>query len=202
MQQEVTVQKRPFPLISLNYFLHNVRKTSLTVTGLVEDSMERDLPFYFMQVGKWIERAEKTIRMILIMLEQQPMTSNIEEADGIFLLDLSKATESYKRKHHQTNLLCVMQYLLQDAHFPRSVKVCLKKLEEAFMHIEKDHLTARFVALNTPLRALLTAISELDLSASSLEEAIFSMEERLCQCIDFGHTFSSIYHLYEPSLQP
>ncbi|POZ56493.1 hypothetical protein LYSIN_01276 [Lysinibacillus sphaericus] len=201
MQQEVTVQKRPFPLISLNYFLHNVRKTSLTVTGLVEDSMERDLPFYFMQVGKWIERAEKMIRMILIMLEQQPMTSNLEEADGIFLLDLSKATASYKRKYHQTNLLSVMQYLLQDAHFPRSVKVCLKKLEDAFMHIEKDHLTARFVALNTPLRALLTAISELDLSTVSLEEAIFSMEERLCQCIDFGHTFSAIYHLYEPSLQ-
>lgn len=68
-------------------------------------------------------------------------------------------------------------------------------------HIEKDHLTARFVALNTPLKALLSAISELDLSTSSLEEAIFSMEERLCQCIDFGHTFSAIYHLYEPSLQ-
>ncbi|MFJ7647121.1 alpha-E domain-containing protein [Lysinibacillus sp. NPDC097279] len=202
MQQEITVRERPFPLISLNYFLHNVRKTSLTVTGLIEGSMERDLPFYFMQVGKWLERVEKMIRMILIMLEQQKlMASNLQEADGTFLLDLAKATEPYLRKHHQTYLTHVIQYLLHDEHFPRSVIVCLKKLEEAFMHIEEDHLTARFLALNTPLRALLTAINNIDLSTTSLEEAIFSMEERLCQCIDFGHTFSTIYHLYEPSLQ-
>jgi len=202
MQQEITVRERPFPLISLNYFLHNVRKTSLTVTGLIEGSMERDLPFYFMQVGKWLERVEKMIRMILIMLEQQKlMASNLQEADGTFLLDLAKATEPYLRKHHQTYLIHVIQYLLHDEHFPRSVIVCLKKLEEAFMHIEEDHLTARFLALNTPLRALLTAINNIDLSTTSLEEAIFSMEERLCQCIDFGHTFSTIYHLYEPSLQ-
>lgn len=202
MQQEITVRERPFPLISLNYFLHNVRKTSLTVTGLIEGSMERDLPFYFMQVGKWLERVEKMILMILIMLEQQKlMASNLQEADGTFLLDLAKATEPYLRKHHQTYLIHVIQYLLHDEHFPRSVIVCLKKLEEAFMHIEEDHLTARFLALNTPLRALLTAINNIDLSTTSLEEAIFSMEERLCQCIDFGHTFSTIYHLYEPSLQ-
>lgn len=202
MQQEITVRERPFPLISLNYFLHNVRKTSLTVTGLIEGSMERDLPFYFMQVGKWLERVEKMIRMILIMLEQQKqMASNLQEADGTFLLDLAKATEPYLRKHHQTYLTHVIQYLLHDEHFPRSVIVCLKKLEEAFIHIEEDHLTARFLALNTPLRALLTAINNIDLSTTSLEEAIFSMEERLCQCIDFSHTFSTIYHLYEPSLQ-
>lgn len=202
MQQEITVRERPFPLISLNYFLHNVRKTSLTVTGLIEGSMERDLPFYFMQVGKWLERAEKMIRMILIMLEQQKlMASDLQEADGTFLLDLSKATEPYLRKHHQTHLQNVIQYLLHDDHFPRSVIVCLKKLEEAFTHIEEDHLTERFLALNTPLRALLIAINNIELSTSSLEEAIFSMEERLCQCIDFGHTFSTIYHLYEPSLQ-
>lgn len=59
LQQEIIEREKPFPLISLNYFLQNVRKTSLTVTGLIEGSMDRDLPFYFMQVGKWMERAEK-----------------------------------------------------------------------------------------------------------------------------------------------
>ncbi|MFJ7666579.1 alpha-E domain-containing protein [Lysinibacillus sp. NPDC097195] len=202
MQQEIMVRERPFPLISLHYFLHNVRKTSLTVTGLIEDSMERDLPFYFMQVGKWLERAEKMMRMMLIMLEQQKkMTSKWTDVDGTFLLDLSKATESFHRKYPQPKLMYVMQYILQDEHFPRSIMVCLKKLEEAFIHIEKNQVAARFLALNTSLKALLTAIHDIDISSSSLEEVIFLMEERLCQCIDFGHAFSTIYHLYEPSLQ-
>lgn len=203
LQQDMLERERPIPLIVLNSFLQNVRKTSLTVTGLIEGSMDRDLPFYFMQVGKWLERVEKTIRMALIILEQhKEIAISLKEADGSFLLDLSEATESYLRKHRQTNLLYVMQYLLQDKHFPRSVMFCLKKLEEAFICLDSDPLSARFLALHTPLKSLLFAVMNVDLWNITLEETILLMEERLCQCIDFGNTFSTIYHLYEPSVQP
>ena len=199
LQQEIINREKPFPLISLNYFLHNVRKTSMTVTGLIEGSMDRDLPFYFIQVGKWLERAEKTIRMALITLEhQQQLNNSLQEADGAFLLDLSRATESYLRKHRQTNLTSVIQYLMHDEHFPRSVAFCFKKIEEALMNIEKDHLSVRFLELNNPLKSLLFSIIKMDLLTITIEEAIFSMEERLCQCTDFSHAFATIYHLYEP----
>ncbi|KMY33249.1 hypothetical protein ACZ11_08635 [Lysinibacillus xylanilyticus] len=203
LQQEMMERERPIPLIVLNSFLQNVRKTSLTVTGHIEGSMDRDLPFYFIQVGKWLERVEKTIRMALIILEQhKEIAISLIEADGSFLLDLSGATESYLRKHRQTNLLCVIQYLLQDKHSPRSVIFCLEKLEEAFICLENDPLSARFLELHTPLKSLLFAVMNVDLWNSTLEETILLMEERLCQCIDFGNTFATIYHLYEPSVQP
>ncbi|MDM5248388.1 alpha-E domain-containing protein [Lysinibacillus sp. G4S2] len=203
LQQEIIGRERPIPLIVLNSFLQNIRKTSLTVTGLIEGSMDRDLPFYFIQVGKWLERAEKTIRMALIVLEQhKEVAISLIEADGTFLLDLSEATEAYSRKHRQTNLLCVIQYLLQDKHFPRSVMFCLQKLEESFSCLENDPLSARFLELHTPLKSLLFAMMNVDLWNITLEETILLMEERLCQCIDFGNTFATIYHLYEPSVQP
>ncbi|MFJ7979909.1 alpha-E domain-containing protein [Lysinibacillus xylanilyticus] len=203
LQQEMMERERPIPLIVLNSFLQNVRKTSLTVTGHIEGSMDRDLPFYFIQVGKWLERVEKTIRMALIILEQhKEIAISLIEADGSFLLDLSGATESYLRKHRQTNLLYVIQYLLQDKHSPRSVIFCLEKLEEAFICLENDPLSARFLELHTPLKSLLFAVMNVDLWNSTLEETILLMEERLCQCIDFGNTFATIYHLYEPSVQP
>ncbi|MEY9973611.1 putative alpha-E superfamily protein [Lysinibacillus sp. RC46] len=202
LQQEMMKRERPIPLIVLNTFLQNVRKTSLTVTGLIEGSMDRDLPFYFMQVGKWLERVEKTIRMALIILEQhKEVAISLIEADGSFLLDLSEATESYLSKHRQTNLLNVIQYLLQDKHFPRSVMFCLEKLEEAFICLENDPLSARFLELHTPLKSLIFAVMNVDLWNITLEETILLMEERLCQCIDFGNTFATIYHLYEPSVQ-
>ncbi len=203
LRQEILIRERPIPLIVLNTFLQNVRKTFLTVTGLIEGSMDRDLPFYFMQVGKWVERAEKTIRMVLVTLEHHKQIAiPIKEADGSFLLDLSEATESYLRKHRQTDLLCVIQYLLQDKHFPRSVMFCLQKIDEAFMHIEKETLSARFLELHAPLKSLLFAMMNVDLWNITLEETILLMEERLCQCIEFGNTFATIYHLYEPSVQP
>lgn len=203
LQQELLERERPIPLIVLNSFLQNVRKTSLTVTGLIEGSMDRDVPFYFIQVGKWLERAEKTIRMSLIILEQhKEIAITLVEADGSFLLDLTEATESYLQKHRQTNLLYVLQYLLQDKHFPRSVMFCLQKLEEAFICLENDPLSARFLELHAPLENLLFAIMNVDVWNSTLEETILLMEEKLCQCIELGNTFSTIYHLYEPSLQP
>lgn len=199
LQEEISEREKPFPLISLNYFLHNVRKTSMTVTGLIEGSMDRDLPFYLIQIGKWLERAEKTIRMALVTLEhQQQLKVALHDADGVFLLGLSRATESYLRKHRQSNLISVIHYLLHDEHFPRSVAFCLKKIEEALMNIEKDHLSVRFLELTNPLKVLLFDIIKIDLLTITIEEAINSMEERLSQCIDFSHAFATIYHLYEP----
>lgn len=203
VQQEIVEREKPFPLISLHYFLQNVRKTSMTVTGLIEGSMDRDLPFYLIQIGKWLERAEKTIRMALITLEhQQQLKVALQDADGAFLLSLTRATESYLRKHRQTKLISVIQYLLHDEHFPRSVAFCLKKIEEALMNIEKDHLSIRFLELTSPLKTLLFDIIKIDLLTITIEEAILSMEERLSQCIDFSHAFATIYHLYEPIEQP
>lgn len=202
-QQSILKRERPIPLIALQDFLQNVRKTLWMETGLIEGSMDRDLPFYFMQVGKWLERAEKTIRMIVIIVEQQKRTgTSLLEDDGTFLLDLSAARESFMRKHRQTNLLTVIRYLVQDAHFPCSVMFCVKKIEEAITAIEHDSLSSRFLTLQSDISNLVLAIDHIDFWQMTIEETLKLMEERLSQCIAFSDAFSTIYHLYEPSVQP
>lgn len=202
-QQSILKRVRPIPLIALQDFLQDVRKTLWMETGLIEGSMDRDLPFYFMQVGKWLERAEKTIRMIVIIVEQQKLTgTSLLEDDGTFLLDLSAARESFMRKHRQTNLLTVIRYLVQDAHFPCSVMFCVKKIEEAIMAIEHDSLSSRFLTLQSDISSLVLAIDHIDFWQMTIEETLKMMEERLSQCMAFSDAFSTIYHLYEPSVQP
>lgn len=202
-QQSILKRERPIPLIALQDFLQDVRKTLWMETGLIEDSMDRDLPFYFMQVGKWLERAEKTIRMIVIIVEQQKRTgTSLLEDDGTFLLDLSAARESFMRKHRQTNLLTVIRYLVQDAHFPCSVMFCVKKIEEAITAIEHDSLSPRFLTLQSDISSLVLAIDHIDFWQMTIEETLKMMEERLSQCMAFSDAFSTIYHLYEPSVQP
>lgn len=202
-QQSILKRERPIPLIALQDFLQDVRKTLWMETGLIEGSMDRDLPFYFMQVGKWLERAEKTIRMIVIIVEQQQRTgTSLLEDDGTFLLDLSAARESFMRKHRQTNLLTVIRYLVQDAHFPCSVMFCVKKIEEAITAIEHDSLSPRFLTLQSDISSLVLAIDYIDFWQMTIEETLKMMEERLSQCMAFSDAFSTIYHLYEPSVQP
>jgi len=202
-QQSILKRERPIPLIALQDFLQDVRKTLWMETGLIEGSMDRDLPFYFMQVGKWLERAEKTIRMIVIIVEQQKRTgTSLLEDDGTFLLDLSAARESFMRKHRQTNLLTVIRYLVQDAHFPCSVMFCVKKIEEAITAIEHDSLSPRFLTLQSDISNLVLAIDHIDFWQMTIEETLKMMEERLSQCMAFSDAFSTIYHLYEPSVQP
>lgn len=202
-QQSILKRERPIPLIALQDFLQDVRKTLWMETGLIEGTMDRDLPFYFMQVGKWLERAEKTIRMIVVIVEQQKLTgTSLLEDDGTFLLDLSAARESYMRKHRQTNLLTVIRYLVQDAHFPCSVMFCVKKIEEAITAIEHDSLSSRFLTLQSDISSLVLAIDHIDFWQMTIEETLKMMEERLSQCMAFSDAFSTIYHLYEPSVQP
>lgn len=202
-QQSILKRERPIPLIALQDFLQDVRKTLWMETGLIEGSMDHDLPFYFMQVGKWLERAEKTIRMIVIIVEQQKRTgTSLLEDDGTFLLDLSAARESFMRKHRQTNLLTVIRYLVQDAHFPCSVMFCVKKIEEAITAIEHDSLSPRFLTLQSDISSLVLAIDHIDFWQMTIEETLKMMEERLSQCMAFSDAFSTIYHLYEPSVQP
>lgn len=202
-QQSILKRERPIPLIALQDFLQDVRKTLWMETGLIEGSMDRDLPFYFMQVGKWLERAEKTIRMIVIIVEQQQRTgTSLLEDDGTFLLDLSAARESFMRKHRQTNLLTVIRYLVKDAHFPCSVMFCVKKIEEAITAIEHDSLSPRFLTLQSDISSLVLAIDHIDFWQMTIEETLKMMEERLSQCMAFSDAFSTIYHLYEPSVQP
>ncbi|MFK5708910.1 alpha-E domain-containing protein [Lysinibacillus boronitolerans] len=202
-QQSILKRERPIPLIALQDFLQDVRKTLWMETGLIEGTMDRDLPFYFMQVGKWLERAEKTIRMIVVIVEQQKRTgTSLLEDDGTFLLDLSAARESYMRKHRQTNLLTVIRYLVQDVHFPCSVMFCVKKIEEAITAIEHDSLSSRFLTLQSDISSLVLAIDHIDFWQMTIEETLKLMEERLSQCMAFSDAFSTIYHLYEPSVQP
>jgi len=202
-QQSILKRERPIPLIALQDFLQDVRKTLWMETGLIEGTMDRDLPFYFMQVGKWLERAEKTIRMIVVIVEQQKLTgTSLLEDDGTFLLELSAARESYMRKHRQTNLLTVIRYLVQDVHFPCSVMFCVKKIEEAITAIEHDSLSSRFLTLQSDISSLVLAIDHIDFWQMTIEETLKLMEERLSQCMAFSDAFSTIYHLYEPSVQP
>lgn len=202
-RQTILTRERPIPLIELQAFLQEVRKTLWMEMGLIESTMDRALPYYFMQVGKWLERAEKTIRMTIIIVEQQKQSGlSLEENDGAFLLELAAARESFMRKHRQTNLQTVIRYLVQDEHCPSSVMYCLKKIEEAIMAIEHDALTSRFLTLQWNIRSLILAIDHIDFWQMTIEETITIMEERLSQCIAFSDTFSTIYHLYEPSVQP
>lgn len=202
-QQSILKRERPIPLIALQDFLQDVRKTLWMETGLIEGTMDRDLPFYFMQVGKWLERAEKTIRMIVVIVEQQKLTgTSLLEDDGTFLLELSAARESYMRKHRQTNLLTVIRYLVQDVHFPCSVMFCVKKIEEAITAIEHVSLSSRFLTLQSDISSLVLAIDHIDFWQMTIEETLKLMEERLSQCMAFSEAFSTIYHLYEPSVQP
>ncbi len=70
------------------------------------------------------------------------------------------------------------------------------------MAIEHDALSSRFLTLQWNIRSLILAIDHIDFWQMTIEETITIMEERLSQCIAFSDTFSTIYHLYEPSVQP
>ncbi|MEG0260445.1 MAG: alpha-E domain-containing protein [Lysinibacillus sp.] len=198
LKNDITERAKPFPLISLNYFLQSVSKTSMTATGLIESSMDRDLPYHFMQIGKWLERMEKTIRMMLITIEHIKLSNlTYEAADGTFLLNLTRATETYFKKHHSADLKSVLSFLIVDVRCPRSISFCLNNTKQALIAIENAHFTSEFSIVFSQLQSLNTMIHKLDINALSVEETYLAIEKMLTLCIDFSHSFSTIYHFHE-----
>ncbi|UZN01060.1 alpha-E domain-containing protein [Lysinibacillus sp. MHQ-1] len=155
---------RPIPLIDLQAFF----------TGSAEDIVDGDWTgrehngsrsplFISWKLGNGWKEQKKTMRMSLIILEQQKITGqSLHEMDGTFLLELAAAKESFLQKHRQTNLLLGIRYLWQDEHVPCSVMFCLKKLEEAFQSIEHDPLSPKCLTLHSTIKSFVLAFNHLD----------------------------------------
>ncbi len=123
-------------------FLQQVRSSSLTFVGISYASTPHNDGWNFIQVGKFLERADKTTRMLDIRhatLPKQGMPGAISQADALgwsAVLRSCSAWDAYKAIHgSEVHPRLVAEYLLLSDEFPRSLKFCIDRLDSALRHI-------------------------------------------------------------------
>ncbi len=127
-----TVARNPYD------FFTEVRNGSHLFQGATDASMTHGEGWYFIQAGKYLERADKTTRILDVKyaaLAEDAEGSPLGTLQWIALLKSCSAFEPYRRAHSQLHSWRVADFLLLDRQFPRSVLFCLDEVRIALAAI-------------------------------------------------------------------
>lgn len=187
-------------LQEIHGFLEKIHTTSMTATGIIDSRMSRDLPYHFMRIGKWLERAEKTAIILKVIdnRSKQFQERGLDEYYWRSALQLVNGFEDYAKKfrpHVNPNL--VLQFLLTDRSFPRSIRYCMEHVRKTIIEIEGDkvsHYSWRMYAVLDKMKADFDTFNIEQMNFQEVEDFIQLTLER---CIDFSKIFSETYYLIE-----
>jgi uncharacterized alpha-E superfamily protein len=121
-------------------FCSEVRRAGHLLAGATDSTMSQGEPYSFGRMGRFIERADKTSRIVdvqyfLLLPKAHELGGNLDTVRWAALLKSASALEMYRRKHGRIVPALVAEYLLLDREFPRSVHFCLAKAHTALRRI-------------------------------------------------------------------
>lgn len=116
-------------------FLQSIISQRHAIIGLITCAMEQDLAYHFINLGRSIERADMTTRIMDInyaisLPEDHPLFEITMQTLWAGILKSLSAFQTYRRlKAFHVNMPDVVEFLFQEKRFPRSVKHCLSEME-------------------------------------------------------------------------
>jgi uncharacterized alpha-E superfamily protein len=124
-------QKRAAERLGPHVYLRYIRERSALFYGLADSTMSHDDAWRFMLLGRSLERADMTARLLLARMAAP------EELDWPVLLRACGAHESFIRTHGWgAESSRVAEFLLLDRLFPRSVLFALSTAEDCLAALD------------------------------------------------------------------
>jgi uncharacterized alpha-E superfamily protein len=130
-------------------FLTRVIDGCQLMTGLLAGTMSRGPGYDFARIGRNLERAEMTTRIIDVRsadLLTDPSGVPFETLQWMSVLKSLSAYQMYRRQVHvRVNGEDVVSFLLQDRGFPRAVYHCLNEVQESLARLPRHEVPRRQV---------------------------------------------------------
>ncbi|MBI3875238.1 MAG: alpha-E domain-containing protein [Verrucomicrobia bacterium] len=123
-------------------FFQQIKASSLHMIGLTYSTLIHNEGWWFTQVGKFIERADKTSRILDVRYQTLPargVPAQIGQAEALewsAILRSCSAWDAYKSIYGvEVHPRQVAELLLLNGDFPRSVRFCVGELDRALRRI-------------------------------------------------------------------
>ncbi len=123
-------------------FFQEVRAVSLHLQGLVDATILHNEGWHFLQAGKFLERADKTSRILDVRHHAFPergapaATSSVSALEWAAVLRSCSAWDAYKAVHGaEVHPALVAEFLLLSDEFPRSVRFAVQELDTCLRRI-------------------------------------------------------------------
>ncbi|WP_241657177.1 alpha-E domain-containing protein [Halobacillus salinus] len=184
-------------------YLKNVTTTSMTAQGVIESSMSRDLPYTFLKVGKWLERGEKISRILNVFCEKNrkdPQSSNNTYYYWLTALQYTNGYDAYLKKNPPTmQPEKVLNFLIKEPTFPRSIRYCINHVKEAIDRIEDGKISHYSADLFDMIERIQVEIEDTEIESMDMEELMQFLDHFQDRCLTLSRMFSETYYLVEPA---
>ncbi len=176
-------------LDSPHAFFSQVRMASHLFLGATDATMSRDAAWHFCRLGRKVERADKTTRILdvkyfLLLPDVSDVGTPLDDVQWTAILRSASALQMYRRRHGRVAPHAIVDFLLLDRQFPRSVLFCATAADASIHAITGTPLGA---FRNQAERCAGQLRSELDYAdvpliiAGGLHEYLDSLQVRLNQ---------------------
>jgi uncharacterized alpha-E superfamily protein len=133
-------------------FCARVKRAGIYFEGVTNATLSRGEAFHFANLGRMLERADKTSRILDVKYyllsptqtqkqgqtqkqsqsqSQNGIGSNIDQVGWVTLLNSASALQMYRQVHHVTTPKSVSEFLLLNRDFPRSILGCVRRADES-----------------------------------------------------------------------
>ncbi len=179
-------------------WLVRIRQDCQLFYGIADVCFSRSLGWQFCQLGRLVERADKTARILdvkyfLLLPHGENVGGVVDQLQWIAVLKTAGGYQMF-RQSRQLSITPkgVAQFLLLDRHFPRSVRFCLDGIHQALENIDPQQASSertlgRHVGM---MRARWTYTDIVEIIQYGLHESI----DRLQQ--DLNKTHNQLEEIY------
>ena len=173
-------------------FYDRIKLVSLLFCGLCDNTFSRGEAWQFAYLGRMIERADKTARILdvksFMLLPHKDYTGTpYDTLLWTALLRSASAFEMYRKRHGPIDANHVAEFLLLDREFPRSMRFCIQQAEQSLLAITgaggRNLAAERFAKLRGELdlahiseimrRGLHEYLDRFQLDLNEIDDAIF-----------------------------
>lgn len=167
-------------------FFQQLRETSQLFQGITDSSMLHGEAWEFIQLGKFIERADKTSRVLdeeYHILRHAGLQAHLDTMEWTAVLRSCSARQAYQRVYvAAVKPESVSELLLLNATFPRSVRFCVEEIDRSLRVIsgvQRGHFTNPAEKLTGQLLSELCFSEIEDIYARGLHEAVDRIQLQL-----------------------
>jgi uncharacterized alpha-E superfamily protein len=188
----------------ISEFFQKIKESSHLFQGITDATMVHGEGWDFLQMGKWIERSDKTTRIIDAKYEyflprgEKPASPT----DGFHwnaVLKSCSGLEAYRKMYRaQVEPQTVLDFLIFHENFPRSLRYGVTQLDDCLRRISgcrDEHYSNEAEKLSGRLMAELNYSSVSDVLGRGLHEYLDDVQTKLNS---IGESAYGLYMFYSP----
>ena len=174
---------RPISRIRLLEFLSDVVMRCQQIAGLLAGTMSHGYGYQFVRLGRNLERADMTTRILDIgsaaLLAQEGEVERLENRLWMNVLRSLSAYQMYRQNvRRRIRREDVIGYLVQDVQFPRAVAHSLGEMQVCLESLPRNEAALRAVAR---LQRILAEVEITKLACGGLHEFLDELQLELAQ---------------------